>query len=131
MACADDKGLWTKDAAWDDLVIVFFDESVFPAAGNDFIQDYLQKKIPTGGPSDAERAKGRTLMWGEAIDADGNSVESRQQGPEGYTLTAIAALNIAEKILAGNFTPGYQTPAKAYGADLVMEIDGVSREDLP
>ena len=94
------------------------------------VQSYLQKKIPAGGPSDAEREKGRTLLWGEASDADGNKVESRLQGPEGYTLTAIAALNIAEKILAGNFTPGYQTPAKAYGADLILEIDGVGRQDV-
>ena len=95
-----------------------------------FAQKYLQANIPHGGPSDAERAKGRTLMWGEATDDEGNRVESRQQGPEGYTLTAIAALNIVEKILAGNFTPGYQTPAKAYGADLALEIDGVARQDL-
>lgn len=93
-------------------------------------QSYLQKKIPAGGPSDAEREKGRTLLWGEASDSNGNKVESRLQGPEGYTLTAIAALNIAEKILAGNFTAGYQTPAKAYGADLVLEIDAVSRQDV-
>ena len=93
-------------------------------------QSYLQKKIPAGGPSDAERAKGKTLMWGEATDADGNRVEARQQGPEGYTLTAIAALNIAEKILAGDLKPGYQTPAKAYGPDLVLEIEGVARQDV-
>jgi short subunit dehydrogenase-like uncharacterized protein len=95
-----------------------------------FVQKYLQRNIPPGGPSDSEREKGKTLMWGEATDAEGNRVESRQQGPEGYTLTAIAALNIAEKILAGNFKPGFQTPAKAYGADLVMEIDGVARQDV-
>ena len=93
-------------------------------------QDYLQKQIPAGGPTDDERAKGKTLMWGQASDLNGNRVVSRQQGPEGYTITAIAALNIAEKILAGNFTPGYQTPARAYGADLVLEIDGVSRQDV-
>ncbi|HEV8592561.1 MAG TPA: saccharopine dehydrogenase NADP-binding domain-containing protein [Pyrinomonadaceae bacterium] len=92
-------------------------------------QDYLQKQIPPGGPTDEERAKGRSLLWGEASDLNGNRVESRLQGPEGYTLTAHAALNIAQKILDGNFTPGYQTPAKAYGADLVLEIDGVSRQD--
>ncbi len=93
-------------------------------------QSYLQKKIPAGGPSDAERAKGKTLLWGEASDGEGNHVESRLQGPEGYTITAIAALNIAQKILAGNFAPGYQTPAKAYGADLVMEIETVTRQDI-
>nr|AIA17421.1 Saccharopine dehydrogenase [uncultured bacterium] len=94
------------------------------------IQKFLQKQIPPGGPSDEERARGKSLMWGEAIDDAGNRVESRQQGPDGYTLTAIGALNIAEKILGGSFTPGYQTPAKAYGADLVLEIDGAARQDL-
>ncbi|MGB7210955.1 MAG: hypothetical protein WBD27_20035, partial [Pyrinomonadaceae bacterium] len=94
------------------------------------VQKYLQKKIPVGGPSDEERAAGKTLLWGEASDADGNRVAARMQGPEGYSLTALAALNIAEKILNGNFTPGYQTPAKAYGADLVLEISGVARQDV-
>jgi short subunit dehydrogenase-like uncharacterized protein len=94
------------------------------------VQDYLQKQIPPGGPSDEERAKGKTLLWGEASDLNGNRVESRMQGPEGYTITAVAALNIAQKILDGNFQPGFQTPAKAYGADLVLEIEGVSRQDV-
>jgi short subunit dehydrogenase-like uncharacterized protein len=93
------------------------------------IQNFLQKQIPPGGPTDEERAKGKSLMWGEASDESGNRVEARQQGPDGYTLTAIAALNIAGKILAGDLTPGYQTPAKAYGADLVLEIEGVDRQD--
>jgi len=93
-------------------------------------QKYLQGKIPPGGPSDGERAKGKTLLWGKATDAEGNSVESRLTTPEGYTITAIAALNIAQKILDGNFTQGYQTPAKAYGADLVLEIEGVQRTDV-
>lgn len=95
-----------------------------------FAQKYLHSNIPQGGPSDDERAKGRTLMWGEARDDAGIRVEARQQGPEGYTLTAIAALTIVEKILAGSFTPGYQTPAKAYGADLVLEIAGTVRQDV-
>ena len=94
------------------------------------IQKYLQSKIPAGGPSDEERAKGKTLLWGEARDAQDNRVEARMQTPEGYTLTALAALNIAEKIIGGNLKTGYQTPAKAYGADLVLEIDGVSRSDI-
>jgi short subunit dehydrogenase-like uncharacterized protein len=92
-------------------------------------QDYLQKQIPAGGPSDDERAKGRTLLWGQAEDANGNRIESRMTAPEGYTTTALTALNIMAKILDGSFTPGFQTPAKAYGADLILEIEGVSRDD--
>jgi len=94
------------------------------------VQDYLQKQIPPGGPSDAERAKGKSLLWGEATDLNGNRVESRLQGPEGYTLTAHAALNIAQKIISGNFKPGFQTPAQAYGADLILEVAGTTRQDI-
>ena len=95
------------------------------------VQKYLQSKIPPGGPGDEERAKGKTLLWGEASDDNGNRVESRLRCPEGYTTTALTALNITEKILAGNFTPGFQTPAKAYGPDLILEIENTHREDVP
>jgi short subunit dehydrogenase-like uncharacterized protein len=94
------------------------------------VQKYLQSKIKPGGPTDEERSKGKTLLWGEASDDKGNRVESRIQCPEGYTTTALAAINITEKILAGNFAPGFQTPAKAYGADLILELEGVHRQDV-
>lgn len=93
-------------------------------------QNYLQKQIPAGGPSEAERAKGKTFLWGEATDPKGNRVESRLTCPEAYTTTVLTAVNIAEKILAGNFQTGFQTPAKCYGADLILEIDGVNFKDV-
>lgn len=94
------------------------------------IQSLLQSQIPSGGPSDEEREKGKTFLWGCASDDTGNKVESRQFGMEGYTMTALTALKIAEKILDGNFCTGFQTPAKCYGADLILEIEGISREDV-
>jgi short subunit dehydrogenase-like uncharacterized protein len=94
------------------------------------IQSILQKQITADGPSDKERAKGKTYLWGEATDDAGNRVEARQTGMEGYTMTALTALAIAEKILAGKFCAGFQTPAKCYGADLILEIEGVERADV-
>ncbi len=94
------------------------------------VQNYLQKQIPEGGPNAEERARGKTYLWGEASDDNGNKVESRLICPEGYTMTALTALEIAEKILAGNFCVGFQTPAKCYGADLVLEIERVKRADI-
>lgn len=94
------------------------------------IQSILQSQIPSGGPSDEEREKGKTFLWGCVSDDEGNKVESRQFGMEGYTMTALTALKIAEKILDGNFRTGFQTPAKCYGADLILEIEGISREDV-
>ena len=93
------------------------------------INNLLQSRIPAGGPNDEERAKGKTYLWGESSDADGNNVSARQQGAEGYTTTALTALKIAENILNGNFCAGFQTPAKCYGADLIFEIEGVTRTD--
>lgn len=94
------------------------------------IQKILQKRIPAGGPAARERAKGKTLLWGAASDEKGNKVEARLSGPEGYNFTVLTALNICEKILAGNLKTGFQTPAGAFGADLVLEIENVKREDV-
>ena len=93
-------------------------------------QSYLQSQIPEGGPDEAERESGKTYLWGMASDPEGNTVESRMQGPEGYKFTMLTALQIAERVIAGDLKPGFQTPAKAYGADLVMEIEGVTRQDI-
>ncbi len=92
-----------------------------------FAQTYLQKQIPEGGPNAAERAKGKTYLWGAAADKNGNKVEARLICPEGYTTTVLTALAIAEKIAAGDFQAGFQTPAKCYGADLILEIEGAKR----
>lgn len=95
----------------------------------DFFKDFALKQIPSGGPSDEEREKGKTYLWGEASDEAGNVVKAEQIGMEGYTMTALTALKIAEKILDGDFCAGFQTPAKCYGADLILEIEGTERID--
>lgn len=95
----------------------------------DAVKNFALGKIPSGGPTDEEREKGKTYLWGEASDDAGNVVKAEQIGMEGYTMTALTALKIAEKILDGNFCTGFQTPAKCYGADLILEIEGIERID--
>lgn len=50
--------------------------------------------------------------------------------PEPYKLTARTAVEIAQMAGDGEAVPGYQTPSMAYGADLIMRFDGVTRTDL-
>ena len=69
-------------------------------------------------------------LWGEATDPDSRRVVSRLTGPEAYTLTALTAVAAAEAVLAGGARAGFQTPSLAFGADFVMRIEGVTREDL-
>lgn len=91
------------------------------------VQALLKRRIAQGGPSDAEREAGYSLLWGEVRDAAGAHREARLHTSEGYTLTAAAAVLIARKILAGAWSPGFQTPAKQYGADLILEVPGSAR----
>lgn len=89
------------------------------------------KKIITSqspGPDDACRSKAVSLVWGQVTNADGQTLTARLRCPEAYTLTALSVLVIAARVLNGDFRPGYQTPASAYGEDLVMEIPGVTRQ---
>jgi len=97
-----------------------------------WVKKFMLKKIDKQkpGPSDEKRESGRSFLWGKVWDKKGNTAESRLKTVSGYTLTAKTAVLIAEKILAGNFKSGYQTPAMAYGADLIMEISETNRHDL-
>lgn len=89
---------------------------------------WLIRRQPPG-PGDDERARGQALLWGEAVDAAGQRRTARLRTPEAYSLTALTALGIADKALAGQAPVGFQTPARAYGADLILGFPGVTRQD--
>jgi short subunit dehydrogenase-like uncharacterized protein len=95
------------------------------------VQRFLRWRIRKGppGPGAEERARGRSLLWGEAEDGKGGRAVARLRGPEGYTLTALAAVACVGRVLDGDAPPGYQTPGLAYGPDLVLELPGVERKD--
>jgi len=97
-----------------------------------FTRRIIKRKIDKrpAGPSDEERSKAMSLIWGEVSNSNGEKRTVRMSCPDGYTLTMQSTLLIAQKILQGHFKPGYQTPATAYGEDLVMELPSVKREIL-
>jgi len=92
-----------------------------------FIRNILKKKINAlpAGPSDGQRANATGMVWGRVTNTAGNTATAMLCGPEGYTITAHASLIIVQKILNKHFEPGYQTPAKLYGAALITEVPGV------
>ncbi len=81
------------------------------------------------GPSEVERNRGASLLWGEAVAANGDRVETRLRGASGYVMTAQTAVHLAMKALSGNAPSGFQTPSRAYGPDVILEISGVTRTD--
>jgi short subunit dehydrogenase-like uncharacterized protein len=95
------------------------------------VQRWMKRRIHAGppGPTDEERARGKSLLWGEVRDDRGAVVVSRLRGPEGYTTTALTALAVVERALKGEASPGFQTPAKMYGPDFILTVPGFERTD--
>jgi short subunit dehydrogenase-like uncharacterized protein len=96
------------------------------------VKNYLRKRIEDrpAGPTDEQRQQAETYIYGEVKSVSGIRA-ARLRTPEGYTLTAITAMMIVQRVLNGEAGPGYQTPAGLYGADLILEVDGVTREEVP
>ena len=94
------------------------------------VRDFLRKKISQrpAGPDETMRKKAKSLVWAEVSNEKGDKISATLEGPEGYTMTAHGALIITKKVLSGSFKKGYQTPAGCYGANLALEIPGVTRK---
>ncbi len=87
-----------------------------------FLRGRVSNQQP--GPSAEKLATARSYLWGRVWDDKGNEKQARLETLNGYALTAKASVHIARKILNGDVKPGYATPSTAYGAGLILEIEG-------
>ena len=83
------------------------------------------------GPSQAERAGHRSIIWAEAIDCSGRSSKASLSTPDPYDFTANSALEIASRISSFPAALGLVTPVQAFGADFVLSLPGCFRKDIP
>jgi len=98
----------------------------------DPVQRFLKRRVQQGasGPTAAERARGQSLVWGEVLNAAGERAVARLQGPETYDFTVKTALAVVQRILDGKVASGFQTPSTLLGPDFVLNVAGVTREDV-
>ncbi|MDP2776827.1 MAG: saccharopine dehydrogenase NADP-binding domain-containing protein, partial [Anaerolineales bacterium] len=94
----------------------------------DFIK-WLIGKFFAPGPSRKQNENGFALLIAEVSDGK-QTVRAKLRTPEAYYLTALTSVEIMKRILSSDFKPGFQTPSKVYGADFILQFDGVQREDL-
>ena len=80
------------------------------------------------GPDEAAQHSGRTYLWARVSDDEGNFIEAWLETGEVYRFTALAGIRVVELVLALN-PRGALTPAGAFGADFVLDIEGVRRFD--
>jgi short subunit dehydrogenase-like uncharacterized protein len=82
------------------------------------------------GPGEEFMQSHRAEFIAEARDANGQRCRTFLSTIEGYAFTAESASEIGRRVLAGTFTPGYQTPGRVFGADFVLEFPDSQRVDL-
>jgi short subunit dehydrogenase-like uncharacterized protein len=82
------------------------------------------------GPKEERRRTASAIFVGEVIGQKGERAVSKLITPEGYTCTALTTVEIMKRILNNDLRIGFQTPSLAYGANFVMQFEGVRREDL-
>lgn len=80
------------------------------------------------GPSESQRSSNRAYVWARAAADDGRSREAWLETAEPYRFTALAGVRVVERLLADPPT-GALTPAQAFGADFMLEIDETRRYD--
>lgn len=97
--------------------------------GSSLVKRVAQRRVDAAppGPSDAQRERSKSILWGRVSGPEGAALEARLETPEGYTLTAMTAVEIAKRTLAGAAEPGFRTPSMVFGADFILDFDGVSR----
>ncbi len=86
----------------------------------------LTARLPEG-PTNAQLEQGHTRLWGMAYDAKGNMAEICLKGPEAYVFTALTAVEISKRLLAGPVSPGFSTPSQVMGFKELTALPGVKR----
>jgi short subunit dehydrogenase-like uncharacterized protein len=91
-----------------------------------FISAQVDRRLM--GPSESAREKGRSYVYAAARTASGETAEAWLETLEGYQFTAVAAIHVVERVLDGSYRGAF-TPAAAFGADFVLDIEGTQRSD--
>ena len=100
-------------------------------SGN-MMQKFIKKRIDGAvkGPTGSAREKGYSIIVGEVENEKGDVMRSRLTAPEGYTLTGLTGLEIVRRVMDNDFESGFKTPAGMYGADFILQFEGVERIDI-
>lgn len=78
------------------------------------------------GPSDEQLRQETSYVWGEARDGAGGTRTARLTTPNGYRLTADAAILAVQTVLERRPPGGYYTPSRLMGARAIERLPGVS-----
>jgi short subunit dehydrogenase-like uncharacterized protein len=74
------------------------------------------------GPSEDSRRQAEFVMVCEAVDPWRRVSRLRMRTKDGYTVSELTAAAAVRRVLAGGVSPGFQTPARQFGADFILGL---------
>jgi len=80
------------------------------------------------GPDEERRNTKRSYAWARAADGQGREAQAWLETSEAYQFTAVSGVRCVERVFQER-PQGALTPALAFGADFVLEIEGTRRFD--
>ena len=95
-------------------------ETFVHLSGTEFPQGDLS--LLADGPTEQERLDNRYQAVAEVVNAKGDVVRMLLETVNGYSFTAMAAVEAVRRVLAGEAKPGFQTPADLFGKHFAETI---------
>lgn len=114
----------------------------YKSTGIPNIEEFFSLKLPAAdltnltvenlpdGPTEEERASGRSGLSGEIKGRDGKVAKAYIDAPSGYALTPLSVVAVANRILNDDFKIGFQSPGSAYGEEILQDIPDLHLYDL-
>ncbi len=106
----------------------YFGFLLYTRTARNFIK-WLIGKFLAPGPTRKQNENGLSMLIAEVTDGK-QTVRAKLKTPEAYYLTALTSVEIMRRILNSDFKSGFQTPSKVYGADFILQFNGVERTEI-
>lgn len=74
------------------------------------------------GPREEDRGRAEFSMVCEAVDPWRRVTRVRMRTKDGYTVSELTAAAAVRRVLAGDWSAGFQTPARVFGADFILDL---------
>jgi len=113
----------------------------FKSTGIPDIEEYFKMALPAestnegtmkfeeGHPKDGQNTE-RSKIFVEVTGEDGTVARSMVDTPDGYMPTVTSVVEVVNHALNGSFKTGFQSPASAYGAELLTSLFDVNITDF-
>lgn len=113
----------------------------YKSTGIPDIEEYFQMALPANTPDpktleirnseiNTDKAESPSLIVVEITGADGSTVRSMAKMPAGYMPTVTSAIEVASRVLKGDYNVGFQSPGSVYGEGILSSLTGVKVIDL-